>query len=898
MENILFIPIALAIAVVFTDLPRRQPDTLVPIQLITFSGAAASVLLVIANSVAAVYWWTLLPRGPAAAFAMLDFLTSALVAVTAGGILLQRMIRPRREPDAAVSAWIQPEITALKPVVCGAHGIREVRLVCGSARGFEIEVVKSDAGADIRVGGGLPEKLARFRRHRAGGERRVRALIRFMLLHELGHVLNRDHRAYQFARAMQLAQLWYLVPVLAFQPWLATLLLRRDNEDAAVVGSLGLLVSATALLAAFQRATAAHFAVARERLADWRAVLTLTSADRDELLNATPGRAPFLEMALSALQPTGATMPLAALLMITWPGTERVGVRVQNLRTGQSAGRHEPLRWSGLAGVNTGALSVGMISLLGGAVSLWLPHGIVATLVLTFAALIATWPSTMLVSRADPTDPFGHGSASVERRIVTGAGYFLAHILALCGGYLVLLLHASLSPLRFVTAGDIVFVVAIVAGGSAFVAGMIVNLGPAQLRTRGELFMNVVPLLLGLAVIVPLSYILARGIGSDVEYPFGLLLMPVFTMFVWATYGTGSRFPLIRRLMPLGVLDPVGDFVRCRVWVVDVSADMNDLRRRHLFFRLTAIWASQFASAFAFAAVWVVAIRRDPPTQRLEVVFLYSFLGLLGLLPVAANRKRTVVNAIDSHRVTLLAMFDAPRTGALGSLLARLAPAIATELRGVVLRDGEKKTVADLRRAAELLELANAVGAADVVAAWRTDAVTILYEHAAEGVVRSWPGGPVSPHWTAWAARLALVTNMPAVPLARAAAKLLPPVLDSPRPIAIAASLARIAFVTGADIALPPVPPRRLLRATDSLGDLAAIQTHRGSDTETLRRTVRAQIWQALHSNSRRNFLILLDLLTAGSKLGEEHSALWSAADARLRDLFLEDDEKLLRRFH
>src|SRR3954451_8997523 len=298
MDNLFLVPIAIVFIIGLTDFPRRHPDTLAPIQLITLNGIAALVLLQVATAVATVYWWMSLPTGLAAGFALLYLTATTLSTITAGAVLFRSVLRPQRPPSAGVDAVLQPEVNVLEQVVCGTRGIGPISLYRGSANGTEVEAIKTPDGAGILVGGGLPEKLAHFRRHSAGGPPRVGTLIRFMLLHELGHLLNGDHLAYQFARAVMLAQLWYLVPLLAWQPLVVTAAIRgARREELAAIGGMGLLLLTTTIIVLFQRIIASGFASARERLADWRATITLTSDDHARLLHAPADDSPFLEKA-------------------------------------------------------------------------------------------------------------------------------------------------------------------------------------------------------------------------------------------------------------------------------------------------------------------------------------------------------------------------------------------------------------------------------------------------------------------------------------------------------------------------------------------------------------------------------------------------------------------------
>jgi len=898
MDKLFLVPLVITFVIALTDLPRRQPDALAPIQMLTLYGIAALVLLQIANIVAALYWSASLPPGIAAGFALLHLLSAAIALITTASILLRSVLRPRRRPSSNVAALLQTEVDALKQVVCGERGISDIRLYRGSANGTEVEVTRTPEGAEIRVGERLPEKLAHFTSHSSGGRKRVRALIRFILLHELGHILNGDHLAYQYARAVMLGQLWYVVPLLALQPPLLAMWVRGVRiEELGAVSGMAALLTFTAITTGFQRFLAERFASAREQLADWRATVTLTAAEEARLLEAQTGDRPFLEKALSALRPPPMPSALRFLFTLMWPSAGRIDARVDHLRDGTAEGRHEPLRWAGVAGFNAGALTVMAISFTGALAMQW-GESFAQSAAFGIAVIVASFPAMMLVGRADATDPFSGESISWERRIVTLAAYLLAFCVVVFAGYVLLYGVPTLSPRFYATGGAVIVFVSILIGGSAYVVGLTVHTGPAALRQRGEMRMNVVPLLIGFEVMIPLSFVLARIIGSKLQHPFGVLLMPTFIVFAFGCAATASRFPLVRRLSPLGVTGAVGEIVRVRVLMVDVSADMNTVHRDRLFLRLTMMWASQIAIAFVIVAAIVLAFPRGAPDDALAVVFALSLaLGMgFAFLPKAKGK---TASSLERNIDTIHGLFQCRREGPLGPLLRRLAPFVINELCATQVRAIDtERDVTEIRRAALLAEIARSVHATDILAGWTRDIADMLREHAPEGVVHTWPGGPPSAFWTAWAARLAAAApdTTAACALAESAARLLPDRLENARTILMAATIARVTAAAGSHIALPEANIHELLRATDSLSDIAAIATYTGAGLDVLREIVRTRLWQTLHANSRRELPAILDILAAGNLFGESGTPLWIAAEERLRDLLLEDNEALLRR--
>jgi Zn-dependent protease with chaperone function len=888
--------VCIVAAIGITGFPRRQPDTLAPIQLITLTGVAALMLLHVAAAVATTYWWMTLPRGAVAGFALLYLIATTFGAVTACVILLRSRLRPRRAPPAAVDAWLRTEADTLEQIARGGHGIEEVVLYGGSADGTEIEAIRTSNGAAVRVGSRLPETLARFSRHPAGGPRRVRTLIRFILLHELGHLLNGDHLAYHVARATLLAQLWYLLPLTGLQPLLAMSVTRgASREELAAIGSMGFLLLATAIMVFFQRLVATRFAAARERLADWRATVTLTAEDRKHLLRALPDDSPFLEKALTALAVRPKASSWTGLLTLTWPPAESIASRVAQLTSGQSKGRHEPYSWSALAAVNVAALVVLVTSLAAPLVSAW-GKSAAQQVALTIAVVLAAVPAAILVGRAERTELVTPVQSPMDLRIGTAGVYVIVQALGAIAGYLVVRTVPPLSPRQFTTAGTVIVMVTLVVAGVAFLAGTMIDLGLTVLRQSGEVTIKVIPFLLGLSAFYPFSVLLEHALGSQESWRGGLLL-PTFAVSILGTVALQSRHAFLRRVSPLG-MHGGSSIMRVRLLMTDVLADLEDIERRRLFCRLTLMLMAQTVMAFLFVAAVVVLLSGDSPDQAAAATFTLGFFVMCAVA-VWPKKKSAPPTRIDRNIDLLLALFESGGEGPHGPLLERLKPSVANDLRNTPLRDADgTEDIGNLRRAAQRLELANAVGATDLSAEWRAVAADLLRAHAFDGVARAWPGAPPSAYWTAWAARLASAAGDAATArsLAHTAARHLPPHCINARAIQVAATVARLTGAQATPFALRSTDMHRLLRSTDSVSDLAAISPVLGSDdVELLRQVVRSRLWTTLHGNPRRQLLVILDAVNAGRQLGEGETPLWRAAEERLCELLLDDDASVLR---
>lgn len=329
-------------------------------------------------------------------------------------------------------------------------------------------------------------------------------------------------------------------------------------------------------------------------------------------------------------------------------------------------------------------------------------------------------------------------------------------------------------------------------------------------------------------------------------------MLPTFAVFTLGCVALRSKQKLFRRLLPLGV-DRSGDVTTARILTTDARVDLNDIRRHALFVRLTFTWASQFAIAFgAVAATIALLLPFNSADETMASAFFGSFLALIAVA-LWPKSKPPTSPALERNLNMLLPLFQCRCAGPLKTLQKSVKPFIAAKLRNAPLLDPDgPRDVEDLRRATERLELARAVTAWDVVAMWTPAAQSALREHVADGVVRLWSGAQPSPYWMAWAARLAAAIGEEAMArsLAECAANNLPARWDQVRGVVIASTAARLAGTEVTRKVMHSMTIRRLLRATDSLSDLAAFAPFvEGDALITLQHTARSRLWLELHAN-------------------------------------------------
>src|SRR5258707_5544277 len=152
---------------------------------------------------------------------------------------------------------------------------RDVVVVGGDGPGIGVAVARKGR-VIVRVRRDVTEWLERHRQAGGAGAELVASLARFIVLHELAHVLNGDHRTFRFVRSVLVAQIVWLAGAGAAA---VSLLLDRGTSVRPLVVATSIIVVLIA-----QSLVARRFIAERERLADWRAMQTLPPADAARLL--------------------------------------------------------------------------------------------------------------------------------------------------------------------------------------------------------------------------------------------------------------------------------------------------------------------------------------------------------------------------------------------------------------------------------------------------------------------------------------------------------------------------------------------------------------------------------------------------------------------------------------
>ncbi|HWJ41187.1 MAG TPA: hypothetical protein VNT29_08640, partial [Candidatus Limnocylindrales bacterium] len=339
-----------SIVAVIVERPDKRPGNLAPIQLISAFGAWS---LIVVDSVFA----ALACIADAPALAIAPVATILCAAITfARSSAGERSARSLPEPLAAV-------ITEIRDLLGGARrlGLDQIDAVLGSSRGPGIGVSTPSRGrVVVRVHESVAAWIDRHLRRGEAGAATIGSFIRFAVLHELGHILNGDHRTYRFTRAVLVAHLW----------WCASFITAALSWASGSASNARLILAAAAfvaLLLAVQSLIARRFIAERERLADWRAMQSLSRSDAARLLRRSgirrggrdgPTEIEKLMIDLKAQPgPAGRTSFLSRATSVIWPEGDSVHHRAEALARERAGAPPRPVQWAMLTALQCGVLA-------------------------------------------------------------------------------------------------------------------------------------------------------------------------------------------------------------------------------------------------------------------------------------------------------------------------------------------------------------------------------------------------------------------------------------------------------------------------------------------------------------------------------------------------------------
>ncbi|HEV7488298.1 MAG TPA: hypothetical protein VGQ65_21700 [Thermoanaerobaculia bacterium] len=883
--TILVALLALLIPIV-GDLRARRPGNLVPIQLISALGA----------------WALVLANASAIAIGIRDGSLVLLCTATATfAIALTSMLRQNAAgvPDRDAPQSLKLVVDDLKQLLGGAPRLGmaslDVVVVGGDGPGIGVAVARKGR-VIVRVRRDVTEWIERHRQAGGAGAELVASLARFIVLHELAHVLNGDHRTFRFVRSVLIAQIVWLAGAVA-----AAVSLFLDRE-----ASVRPLVVGTSIMVVFiaQSLIARRFIAERERLADWRAMQTLSPADAARLLERRGRRRALpkpteLEKLMTDLKihaPARDGGLLSRLIGLVWPEGDDIHQRSERVsnRVGDVP---RPVLWAALTGMQCGFLSMSATMAVLLAIAPWMYLRHAASMVMFAIMMWISAPGAMFSGlRVDPARMSVLSLKLARSSVVVGVVFYFAFATS---ALMLNCFHAHFGfasiPTDLVPAA--MLPIAPLVGVCMSVSTLVgARDGGGQLRTMPHSLRVVVfPSLATMALVqVPLSVVASRLIGIGSFRSGNWVPLALMTAAVSAVSSAMARSTnrALRAIVPMALFvttEPIYGFrLFWRNFYVDVSKTTPA--------RITAVAvATQLVASpwFVFcAALLAPGMRRLLAGQPASAAALFSMLGVMSLILVIPDR-------FGAYRGPSARLLDTDRLHLFERLLAAArieSPAAANHLHASLARwlrndrfpDAilpQPEAVWPLEPLLILVRLARATGENAVLERWRGHIEHALRQIVSNDSVAVAPRQPASMYWTVFAATIIDETELrDAFPFERmldrietllderlehGAANLVADVVAAwqlllrhgrPRPDPWRVRK----FVCSSSLVSRP-----LLR--QSLAELAEVAELTGDAElrERLGPIVRSRIWEGLQLNPRKDVLLVLDCYLAAARLGE-----------------------------
>lgn len=907
------LPVALACWIgLFLHQPGRRPGNLAPVQLIAFTG---SLGLGLTQLMILVLGALLIVEGRGPVWLL------ATPPLTAAAVLLTALVRSPRTLSG--ESGLPPQFAALA-------GDLSARLGASSTLGFDrmeaIVVAQDHESIEVVVDRDRTLTLRlrpRFLRWVQAIEKTtdaatVAALLRFIVFHELGHVLNGDHRTNRLSRAMSLAHLWWVLAAPIGAGLIALTAMFGSTDQTALRVATGWLAAATTtamLSAGVQRRLAGRFVAQREEGADWRAIEMLTREEASRILGGEVVRGrtvSTLEQKLIKLKiaGTGEAGVLARLACWFWPAGPSIRSRVARLVRGEVASAHRPVDWAVLLGVQSGFVAAPVIVLIAMAVTTLDARVIVAVWTLTclYAALTA-----YSILRLDPYRMRIAEDAVPARATFVAASHFSAS-----GAATLFLLSTLLLPLKMagvdvmkdwgVYVPTVLFVGAVVAGGTTWITTLhFDSTGVGQLEPPArESLSTIAPSLAAIVAPLPFGIVLSRV----VELRAFAAWVPVWLLsFALLLSGTGlarHRRPLVRAIAPWGILDIAPPIWGIRLAWRDFMFDASRLSLPSMIARAGGIGACAGASAAILAVFFAELVQRRFGADAVWPVLFVAFLAIsASILLMKGPREhlpwlRPELRLTSrSYLTTITGLISIASNADLAAPVRRWLD--DSRLPGAILPT--RREVWYVEHLWMLIRLAKQIDAGITVERWRPSIEEALREVVREdGGVSAWPGSPlVSLRHTSHA--LLLVEELGAAsifPAERMAARIEEGVAEQvlsshPRLGDLAVAIQALGAAgrrlsAGVVERLPGIDPSASRHGrTPSLMHLFCIARAAGdvAALAKLRVAVLGRTWEILQRNPRREVAQLLDCCETAQALGLTPAAetTLDIAQTRLREM-------------
>ena len=727
---------AFVIVPIMVDRSRHRPGNFAPIQLISAIGAWALLLLNEALLVSSL-------RQHSAILACASFAT--LLAT------LWQLLRRNNGHvvnDQAPEA-IEAMIREIQQILGGAWrvGIKSLDAVIVEDIGPLIGVSVSRRGyVVVRVQQELMAWLARHRRRGGAGSAAVESLLRFTVLHELGHVMNGDHLTYRLVRGTLLAHLCWIPAVVvsaALLPW-------------KVPAAQSTLTTTLCLSLPFlgQCLLARRFLVEREEMADLRAMQTLDPSDASLLVTRSGRRTDWLnptllEKLMTDLQVQRAVARRARwwskAVHWIWPDAGQIHERCELLALGRGGRVQQPNQWAAFMGMQCALLCISLLACVSAAFSSlpsWQPGSALRVAVILMM-VTCSMAASYCGMRVDPARMRLHDFLDAPSRWAAGAIFYLSfsacalmlHLLPVFSGISAMLSFPLLSLSVGMSAAPVIY-------GSVMAAGQ-TGADPenATISLRHPMLYPIPVLFMILGIVICSTAVATRAFGLDgvgwrVWSGVAIVALAGFTTSGFFSQSTNAT---VRAIPPITWLDSPGRVFAIRIFWREFYFDRHTTSQGFIVFIGLLTWTGStllFACGAAFAARLISSVATD------DVIFwMLLFIGavLLGLLEIAPQRADDTAHLTDIEHLRMLdnlltAVWTArlPVAEKFSNALARWLNHDADVLAAVL---PEPRAIGKLESLLLLVRIARGVGEETMLARWRPAIADALRRILTDGAV-------------------------------------------------------------------------------------------------------------------------------------------------------------------
>jgi hypothetical protein len=904
---------ALSIVPIMMDRSKHRPGNFAPIQLISAIGAWALLLMNEALLVSS------LREG------------SPILACASFATLLTTLWRFLRRDDQRIVNDQAPETIEAQ--------IREIEQILGGAKRVGIESVDAvivDTGpligvsvsrrgfVVVQVHRELMAWLARHRRPGGAGSAAVESLLRFTVLHELGHVLNGDHLTYRFVRSVLLAHLCWIpaaVVAAALAPW-------------GLPAARTVLAATLALSLPFlgQCLLARRFLAEREEVADLRAMQTLDPSDA--LLLGTRSRRQtdwpnptLLEKLMTDLHVqspvSGRASWMSRAVQWIWPEAGQVHERCELLALGRGGRMPQPNQWAAFMGMQCALLCISLMACVAAAFSglpSWRP-GIALRVAVILMAMTCSMAASYCGMRVDPARVRLDDLLDVASRWAVGAIFYLSF----SASALMLYLLPAFSGIPAVLSFPL-FSLSVGISAAQVIYGSLVAASDARdqpenatISLRHPIWQTVPVLLMHLGIVICCSAAAVwafglAGVGIGAWTGVAIVAWAGVTTSFFFSRGTNA---VMRAIPPITWLDSSGRVFAIRILWRELYFDRHVTSRSCIVFIGLLTYAGS-ALLFACGAAFAARLMSRMATNDVIFDILLLMAGvLIGLMQLVPQRPDKTAHLVDLEHLRMFdSLLTAVRTARLpvaedlSNVLARWVNSDA-DIPSSVLP--ERRAIWKLESLLLLVRIARGVGEEKTLRAWRPAIVDALRRIVTDGAVfvnRSRP----SLAYTTLAAQVIeeadLIAEIPLQPILDSIAERLELCLNGEED-ASAEALASACRLLGAhDRSRPPVDRLRMqclmsaehhltrpiirARLCELVAYIALLENTALQDR--LVNIVRARLWETLQLNPWNDVSLLLDCYLAAVSLGESDSPRLSLAESTIGEIATRMTEELTNR--